>query len=116
MDVCRGVVYRLHNRSNYDTGLGQISSRPLSLCISVKGTAWQLLYSFRNDIFFQYSDIIGAKRQNATNLICDKPYKASNVVRDKPYNATNVISDKCNDLTKATNVISDNVAYNVCHL
>ena len=51
--------------------------------------------------------IIGDKCHNATNLICDKPYKATNVIRDIPDNVTNVISDKRNNLTKATNVISD---------
>ena len=38
--------------------------------------------------------IIGDKRHNATNLICDKSHK-----RQKPYNETNIISDKRNNLT-----------------
>ena len=59
---------------------------------------------------------MGNKRHNATKLICDKPYKATNVIKDKPYNVTNIISNKRNNLKKATNIISDNVTYAVCHL
>ena len=55
--------------------------------------------------------MMGDQRHNATNLICDKPYKAKNVMRDNPNKATNVISNKLNNLTKATNIISDHVAY-----
>jgi len=70
---------------------------------------------------------MGNKRHNATNVISDKPNNATNVIRDKPNSATNVISDKPNNVTnlisdkhhnlpKATNVISDNVIYDVCRL
>ena len=49
-----------------------------------------------------------------TSYLCDKPYKVTNVIRDKTNNARNVINDKRNNLTKATNVISFNVAYDIC--
>ena len=85
----------------------------LRLLISIMFTALRY-YPILRQTLSVTKVIIGAKRHNATNLICNKPYWATNVITDKSYNATDVISDKHNNLTKVTNVISDNVAYDVC--
>ena len=44
---------------------------------------------------------------NATNARSEKRHKAKNVI---------IIRDKCHNLMKVTNVISNNVAYDVCRI
>ena len=98
----------------FQTSESSTTSR-LRLLISIMFTALRY-YPILRQTLSVTKVIIGDKRHNATatNLICNKPYWATNVITDKSYNATDVISDKHNNLTKGTNVISDNVAYDVC--